>query len=485
MGENFLLGLSQLCTVAGLLVCLAGALLGTVVGILPGLSAGAMAALVLPLMPLMPLDLSLVLLSSMLYGAQYSGSLGAILLGVPGEASSTISVVEGHTLAKHGKAKQAIQASAVASFMAGLLSTAVLALLAAYAVDALKVSPFHQLMLVAGAAVLFVLVTRQSLWMSFLAAGLGFVLSLGVSGGPQRSAVVPLPGGGLELAAIAIALFGLAEAGRSLLHHSKTTDAPALAAAPSDEPLPLRRVLAPAARGGVLGLLGSIPGFTFTLLTTLAYVLESTLSKRKDFGKGSFEGLVAPEAANNSAAQGSLGAALLLGIPSGPVAAMMVGLLQKQGLQPGPSFVTESPVVVWTLLTSFLVVNVLLFALNFCCIAPMARLLQLSRRKLDVAIVVASLVGLALLSLESWVLFPLALLIAGAAVWLQARGVCRVTVFVGCVLGTLLQSAHLATLKRGYPGLSQVAHDPWLVLVVGCAVLGLLMRKAVQSTTNS
>ncbi len=441
--------------------------------------------MVLPVMPWLPLDLSLVLLASLLYGAQYSGSLGAILLGVPGEASSTISVVEGYALAKRGQAKQAIQASTVASFIAGLLSTAVLALLAAYAVDALRVSPFHQLLLVVGASVLCGLVTRQALGMTALAAGLGFVLSLGVSGGPQRASEVPLPGGGLELAAIAIALFGLAEAGRSLLRGSKTTESTALAVTPSDGPLPLRRVLAPAARGGVLGLLGRIPGFTFTLLTTLAYVLESTLSKRNDFGKGSFEGLVAPEAANNAAAQGSLGAALLLGLPSGPVAAMMVGLLQKQGLQPGPAFVTEAPAVVWTLLASFLVVNVLLFALNFCCVAPLAKLLQMARCKLDVAIVVASLAGLALLSLDAWVLFPAALLIAGAAVWLQARGVCLVTVFVGCVLGTLLQSAHLATLKRGYPGLAQVTHDPWLVLVVGCAVLGLLMRKAVQSTTSS
>ena len=381
--------------------CFIGALLGTVIGVLPGIGPTMTIALLLPVtFSLHPLS-ALIMLAGIFYGAQYGGSITSILINLPGETSSVVTALDGYQLAVQGKAGAALATSAISSFIAGTIATLAIAAMA---------PPLAAIALNFGAAEYFSLMV------------LGLIVSVSLSSGSVVKAVattligvlVGLVGtdvtsgverytlglsdlyDGINFVPIAIGMFGLAEIARNLGN-------PETAMSTRSHRLSslrlgwteLRRIVWPSLRGTGLGsLLGILPGGGVVLASFASYALEKAVSRTPEkFGKGALEGVAAPEAANNAAAQTSFIPMLTLGIPSNPVMAMTMGALLIHGIAPGPRIMTDQQVLFWGLVTSMWIGNLLLLVLNLPLVGIWAKIAEVPYRALYPSIIAISCVG--------------------------------------------------------------------------------------------
>jgi putative tricarboxylic transport membrane protein len=413
--EGLAFGFSIALQWQNLFACLAGVLIGTVVGVLPGIGPIGAMALLLPVTYTMTPAGALIMLAGIYYGSMYGGSTTSILLNVPGEVSSVITTLDGYEMARRGRGGAALFIAAIGSFVSGSIGILGLAFLApALAATALRFGPPEFFALCILGLMVLSRLTGSSLTRAAVMVALGLALS--TVGMEPMSGVARFTFGsldlaqGLELVPIAIGLFGVAELLTAA--HNKLT---------AVRPLPVRlrellptrsewkRSQWPIARGSVLGFLfGLIPGPAAVIATFASYAMERKLSRHpEEFGHGAIEGVAGPEAANNGAAQGAFIPLLALGIPFAPPAAMLLTALLIHGVQTGPLLMVKSPEIFWGVTSSMYVGNVMLLLLNLPLIGVFVALLRLPMYLISSLVALLCVVGTYAISssfLDLWVL---------------------------------------------------------------------------------
>ena len=397
---NLGIGLSTAMSPMNLLYCLAGVFLGTLIGVLPGLGPTATIAMLLPVTFTLPPVSALIMLAGIYYGSQYGGSTTSILVNVPGEAASVVTALDGYQMARKGRAGVALATAAIGSFFAGTVATVILALFAPPLAEiALKFGPAEFFSLMVLGLLASLVLARGSLLHAVGMVVLGLLLGLvgaDVNTGTQRFTFdVPQLADGIGFVTVAMGMFGLAEIVRNLENEedrsllvSKITSL-----MPTKEDW--KRMVAPILRGTAIGsVLGILPGSGSILGSFAAYAVEKKVSPNSaEFGSGAIEGVAAPESANNAGAQTSFIPMLTLGIPSNPVMALMIGAMIIQGIQPGPSVITEQPALFWGIIVSMWIGNFFLIVLNLPMIGMWVRLVSVPYQYLFPAILVFCGIG--------------------------------------------------------------------------------------------
>jgi TctA family transporter len=397
---NIGLGFSVALTPTNLALCLAGCLLGTLIGVLPGIGPSATVAMLMPVtFHLSPVG-ALIMLAGVFYGSQYGGSTTAILVNLPGESSSVVTTLDGHAMAKNGRAGAALAVAALASLFAGTVTTLVIAAagppIAKLAL--LFQSPDYVAVMVLG-LVAAVVLAQGSLAKAIAMIVLGVFLGLvgtDVTTGMQRYTLgVNALFDGIGFVPVAMGLFGLAE----IMLNLEATQGQGRVMRPMDRLWPsredFRKATPAAARGTAMGIgLGILPGSTTDIPAYAAYSIEKKISREPgNFGKGAVEGVAAPEAANNASAQAGFIPMLSLGIPPNAIMAMMVGAMMIHGIAPGPQIVDKQPALFWGLVASMWLGNALLVVLNLPLIWVWVKLLTIPYRVLFPAIIVFCCIG--------------------------------------------------------------------------------------------
>src|ERR1700754_3353372 len=398
--SNLAIGFGVAFTPINLLYAFIGCLLGTLIGVLPGIGPVATIAMLLPATYALPPVSALIMLAGIYYGAQYGGSTTAILVNLPGESSSVVTCIDGYQMAQKGRAGAALAIAAVGSFVAGCVGTLLVAafapVLAAFAVKFRSPEYF--------ALMLFGLIAAVILAHGSVIKAIGMILLgllLGLIGTESQSGVarftfgVPELYDGVDFVPLAMGLFGLAE----ILSNLDRRRDPRAAATVISSLWPSRaetpRAVPAVVRGTLIGaLLGILPGGGAVLASFAAYTLEKKTSRfSAEFGKGAVEGVAAPEAANNAGAQTSFIPLLTLGIPSNPVMALMMGAMLIQGIAPGTAIISDRPELFWGMVASMWVGNLMLIIINLPLIGLWVRLLRVPYRLLFPCIVVLCCVG--------------------------------------------------------------------------------------------
>jgi TctA family transporter len=459
MLENLLYGFTVAATFQNLSACFIGALLGTAIGVLPGIGPVATISLLLPLTFGMPPTTAIIMLAGIYYGAQYGGSTTSILMNLPGEVSSVITTLDGYQMAKNGQAGPALAVAAIGSFIAGCTATIVVAaagpLLTAVALSFGPADYFSLMLLgLIVSAVLSEGNVVKSIGMMVAGVGLGLV-GTDVQTGQQRFTFdIPELSDGIGFAPMAMGMFGIAEIIRNLempeVREALKTKISRLWLTKEE----WKRVLAPIARGTALGtVVGILPGGGAALSSMGAYTLERRVSRNKHlFGKGAIEGVAAPESANNAAAQTSFIPLLTLGIPANAVMALMVGALIIQGIQPGPRMIEAQPDLFWGLIASMWIGNLMLVVINLPLIGMWVRLLKVPYDLMYPAILVFCAIGVYSLNNNSFDVFVT--VVFGFLGYLFSKIGCPpAPMLIGFVLGPMMEE-HLRRamlLSRGNP----------------------------------
>ncbi|MFZ4806051.1 MAG: tripartite tricarboxylate transporter permease [Hyphomicrobiaceae bacterium] len=473
-----------------LMYCFIGALIGTLIGVLPGLGPVATVAMLLPITyHLQPVS-ALIMLAGIYYGAQYGGSTTAILMNVPGENSSVITCLDGHQMARKGRAGPALAVAALASLFAGCLATVFIAFFA---------PPLAEVALLFGAAEYFSLMVLGLVSAIVLAQGslitalgmitIGLLLSLvgtDVHSGAQRMTLgIPELGDGIGFVPLAVGLFAVADIIRNLERGENRSfvNTAITRLWPSSEDF--RRSAWPSVRGTTLGaILGILPGGGAMLSSFAAYALEKRLSSRpEEFGKGAVEGVAAPEAANNSGAQTSFIPLLTLGIPSNPVIALMAGAMIIHGIQPGPQLITKNPDVFWGLVASMLVGNVMLVLINLPLIGIWVSLLKVPYRLFYPALLVFSCIGV--YTLNNSVFEVLLLLGFGVLGYVFLKWGCEpAPLLLAYVLGPLMEEnlRRAMLLAKGDVTIFITRPISLTLLLVAAALLVLILLPSFRRT---
>jgi putative tricarboxylic transport membrane protein len=368
---NLALGFEQALSWSNLSYCFIGVLLGTLIGVLPGLGPVVTIAMLLPITFGLPPVSAMIMLAGIYYGAQYGGSTTAVLVNLPGEPGSVVTAIDGYQLARKGKAGLALFTAAVGSFFAGTVATFLIAGFAPPLADAaLAFGPAEYFSLMMLGLVAAVALAHGPILKAIAMVVLGLLLgTMGqdiYTGIPRFTFGVQEFAEGIDFAALAMGIFGIAEVVRNLESsevrepiHSRLRDL-----IPTREEL--KSIVMPILRGTGLGsVLGILPGGGAILGSFASYSVEKWFSKNPvPFGKGAIEGVAGPESANNAGAQTSFIPMLTLGIPSNPVMALMIGALIIQGIVPGPNVIKEKPDLFWGVVTSMWIGNVMLLILN-------------------------------------------------------------------------------------------------------------------------
>lgn len=457
------LGLQVALSWQNLAAALAGATLGTLIGVLPGLGPVATMAMLLPTVYAMDAIPALIMLAGIFYGAQYGGSTTAILINVPGEASAVMTAQDGHALARQGRAGTALTVAALGSFFAGTVGTLVVGLLATpLAQVALAFGPRENFALLVFGLVSSVILVRGALVKGLAVMVLGVLLGQvntdRISGVARYSLGLVELTDGIGVVVVAMGVFGIAEVIFSL--HERRSDAQA---APIHGLWPTRDDWAAAwpavLRGTTLGLLlGLKPGSGPMLASFMAHALEKRYPPRPGepaLGDGNLRGVAAPESANNAAAQVSFIPMLTLGLPPGPVMAMMVAAMTIKGIAPGPQVMTANPDLFWGLIASMWVGNLMLLVLNLPLVGLWVRLLRVPYRLLAPAILAFCCIGLYTLNNMGFEVV-LGALFGAFGVVLRRLGNDLAPLILGLVLGPAIEE----NLRRSL----LLAHGDWATL---------------------
>ncbi|MBP2563244.1 putative tricarboxylic transport membrane protein [Neorhizobium galegae] len=399
--SNLSLGFSVALGLQNLGLAFLGCLVGTLIGVLPGVGPVATIAMLLPITFSLDPTGSLIMLAGIYYGAQYGGSTTAILVNIPGEATSVVTAIDGHEMAKKGRAGAALAVAALGSFFAGSVATLVIAALGA---------PLTKIALMFGATEYFSLMIMGLVLAVVLAGGsvlkavamilVGILLStVGTdleTGDERMTFGLIFLSDGIDFAVLAMGIFGVAEIMRNLAQPESRD----VVRKPIGRLLPnreeLRQSWAPVVRGTVMGsILGILPGNGAVLAPFASYAMEKKLAKDPTrFGKGAIEGVAGPESANNAGAQTSFIPLLTLGIPGNAVMALMVGAMTIQGIIPGPQVMTGNPSLFWGMIASMWVGNLMLLVINLPMVGLWVRLLKVPYRLMFPAILAFCCIGI-------------------------------------------------------------------------------------------
>jgi TctA family transporter len=399
--SNLALGFATAATFDNLLYCLIGVILGTLIGVLPGIGPLATIAMLLPATYKMSdPTTALIMLAGIYYGAQYGGSTTAILVNLPGESSSVVTTLDGYQMARRGRAGPALAIAAIASFFAGTVATFLVAAFAPPLAEiAFKFGPAEYFALMVLGLIAAVVLAHGSVVKAL--AMVIFGLLLGMIGTDVNSGVarfsfdVPELSDGIEFVAVAMGMFGFAEIILNLEQKEKrevfTNKVTNLFPRWDDFKKAFPAILRGTGLGSVLGIL---PGGGAVLASFSAYAIEKKLSKTpEEFGKGAIQGVAGPEAANNAGAQTSFIPMLTLGIPTTPVMALMVAAMMIHNIQPGPQVMSSNPKLFWGLIVSMWIGNLFLVVLNLPLVGMWVKLLSVPYRIMYPAILLFCCIG--------------------------------------------------------------------------------------------
>ncbi|CAM8664181.1 Protein of unknown function DUF112, transmembrane [Comamonadaceae bacterium] len=410
--DNLALGFGVAFTGQNLIYAFIGCLLGTLIGVLPGIGPLATIAMLLPATYALPPVSALIMLAGIYYGAQYGGSTTAILVNLPGESSSVVTVIDGYQMARNGRAGPALAAAGLGSFFAGCVGTLILAAFAGPLTElAFKFGPaeYFSLMILGliGAVVLASGSLLKAIGMIILGLLLGMVGTDVNSGVARYSFDIPELTDGIGFIVIAMGVFGYGEIISNL---SKSAGEREIFTASVSGLLPTKqdfqRMVPAVLRGTALGsLLGILPGGGAVMAAFAAYTIEKKTQLQPGevaFGKGNIRGVAAPEAANNAGSQTSFIPLLTLGIPPNAVMALMVGAMTIHNIQPGPQVMTANPELFWGLIASMWIGNLMLVILNLPLIGIWIKLLSVPYRWLFPSIVLFCAIGVYSTNNNNW-----------------------------------------------------------------------------------
>ena len=445
--NNLALGFSVALTLHNLLYCLIGTLLGTLIGVLPGIGPVTTIAMLLPLTFKLEPTSSLIMLAGIYYGSQYGGSTTAILVNLPGEASSIVTTLDGYQMARQGRAGEALALAALGSFFAGCVGTLLIAAAGPpLAGLAQQFGPAEYFALMLLGLVASVVMASGSVVKAFAMVFVG--LALGLIGTDVDSGAMRYTFGigelseGVSFVALAVGLFGIAEILRNLMATGEpdrsVIDTQVTGLWPSAAVL---KEAAPSVlRGTLLGsAMGLLPGGGAVLASFASYAMEKRIATdRSRFGRGAIEGVAGPESANNAAAQTSFIPMLTLGIPSNAVMALMVGAMIIQGIEPGPEVMSKRPELFWGMVASMWVGNLMLVIINLPLIGIWVSLLRVPYRLMYPAILIFCCIGVYSLNNSSFeVLLAAGFGLLGFA--LIQWGFEMTPLLLGFVLGPLME----------------------------------------------
>jgi TctA family transporter len=474
-------GFSTAATWTNLAYCFIGVFLGTAIGVLPGLGPTATIAMLLPVtFTLSPVS-ALIMLAGIYYGSQYGGSTTSILVNLPGEAASVVTTIDGHQMAKQGRAGAALSAAAIGSFFAGSVATLLIAAFAPRLAEAaLQFGPADFFSLMILGLVASIVLAQGSLLHAVGMVLLGLLLGLvgtDVTSGSQRFTFDILElADGVGFVTVAMGMFGIGEIVRNL-ENEKTRSvvfAKVMSLWPTREDW--RRMIPSILRGTVIGsALGVLPGSGSILGSFAAYTIEKKVSKhRAEMGKGAIEGVAAPESANNAGAQTSFVPMLTLGLPSNPVSALMIGAMILHGIQPGPPVVTAQPELFWGMIVSMWIGNLFLIVLNLPLIGMWVRLIMVPYKYLYPAILVFCAIGVFSLKNSQVDIYFMGLF--GVAGYIFSKLGCEpAPMLLAYILGPLMEEylRRAMLLSRG---------NPWVFIQRPISLTLLLLAVLAMST---
>ena len=474
-------GFGTALSLQNLLFAAVGVTLGTLVGVLPGIGPALTVALLLPLTYNFDATGAFIMFAGIYYGGMYGGSTTSILLNTPGESASVVTTIEGFQMAKRGRGGAALSSAAIGSFVAGTISTLAITFLAP--VIATFARSFHPadyvgLMLVAFASITSLL--GRSMLRGLLSLFLGLFIGLigiDVTTGQQRWTFgVPQLLNGLDVVVVAVGLFAVGEAlyVASRLRHDKEEIVPVEGSLlmNRDE---LKRSWKPWLRGTAIGFpIGALPAGGAEIPTFLSYSLEKRLNPKAPWGKGAIEGVAGPEAANNAAFSGVLVPLLTLGIPTSATAAIMLVAFQIYDLQPGPLLFENSPDLVWALIASLYIGNLMLLLLNLPLIRVWVKILSIPRPLLYAAILVFATLGV--YSLANSLVDVLIMYLIGVMGFFMRRYDFPVgPMILGVILGPMLEAQFRRALQISQGDLTVFITEPISAFLLLVAVAMLLL----------
>ncbi|NOL50095.1 tripartite tricarboxylate transporter permease [Pelistega europaea] len=443
--HNLALGFSVAVTPENLLYAFVGCVLGTLIGVLPGIGPVPTIAMLLPLTYVLPPVAGLIMLAGIYYGSQYGGSTTAILVALPGETSAVVTVLDGHQMAKNGRAGAALSIAALGSFFAGCVATVLLAAFAPpLASLAFEFGPaeYFSLMVTGliGAIVLASGSLPKALCMIVLGLLIGMIGTDVDSGVARFDFDIPELQDGLDFAVIAMGVFGLAEIMNNLAQKENRVNITDKIGSLYPNRQEFKEAAPAVVRGTALGsALGILPGGGAVLSAFASYTLEKKLSREPSrFGKGHPAGLAGPESANNAAAQTSFIPLLTLGIPGNAVMALMVGAMMIHNIQPGPQVMSSHPDLFWGLIVSMWVGNLMLVVLNLPLVGLWVKLLKVPYRILFPAILLFCSIGVYSLNYNVFDIYVMAIFGIIGYIWSKLR--CEgAPLLLGVVLGPMME----------------------------------------------
>ncbi len=492
--DHIAIGFTAVFTLQKLLYCFFGVFMGMLMGVLPGIGAMATISMLLPITFYVSPDVGLIMLAGIYYGAQYGGSIASILLNLPGTPSSAVICLDGYPMARQGRAGPAIFLTTIASFVGSMFAILLLLTIAPLAA---------RLALTFGAADYFSLmilglIAAASLAQYGILRGLAMVavgLTLGMVGTDVASGTYRFTFGlldladGLSIIAMAMGLFGVSEIISNLVsgaHRHRAPDKVKLRdLLPTSDDVQQSR--GPVVRGGLIGaFLGILPGTGASIASFVAYGFEKRISRVPDrFGKGHVPGIVAPESANNAAAQAAFIPTLTLGIPGDAVMALMMSALIIHGIQPGPTVIESHPDLFWGLVASFVIGNLLLLVMNLPLIGVWVRILTIPYRFLYSVILVLICVGVYAVGSNVYDVVQVLLFGLVGYLMLQVR-LEPAPMLLGFVLGPLLEDNFRRALILSRGDLAVFVERPisLTLLLVGVVIVLFSLRRPAATSTN-
>jgi len=486
---NLSLGFATAFTLQNLIYCFVGCLLGTLIGVLPGIGPIATIAMLLPATYALPPVAALIMLAGIYYGAQYGGSTTAILVNLPGESSSVVTMLDGYQMARKGRAGAALSVAALGSFMAGCFGTLILAAFAAPLAElAFKFGPAEYFSLMVLGLIGAVVLASGSLIKAIGMIILGLLLGLvgtDVNTGVSRFAFgIPELSDGIGFISVAMGVFGFAEIISNVdmkgTRETFTNKVEGLILSWKD----FKEAIPAVVRGtGIGSLLGILPGGGALLAAFASYTIEKKIGKNPQppFGQGNIRGVAGPESANNAGAQTSFIPLLTLGIPPNAVMALMVGAMTIHNIQPGPQVMTSNPALFWGMIASMWIGNLMLVILNLPLIGMWVQLLKVPYRILYPAILMFCCIGVFSVNNNSFDV--LITVLFGVLGMMFLRFGCEAApLLLGFILGPMMEEnlRRAMLLSRGDPSVFLTRPLSLTMLLMAVAMIVIISLPAIS-----
>ena len=491
--DLLLQGFATALTPAHLLWALLGCALGTAVGVLPGIAPATTVAMLLPITAKVDITASMIFFAGIYYGAMYGGSTTSILLNTPGETASMVTAMEGNKMAKSGRAGQALATAAIGSFVAGTIATVVVTLFAPVVAEyAVRLGPpeYFLLMVLAFTTVSAVLgkSTVRGLTALFIGLAVGLIGMDQISGQPRYTGGKAEFLDGIEIVLVAVGLFAVAEVLHAVLFEGKIIETQNRLTRVSMTRRDWRRSVPAWLRGTAIGApFGCVPAGGTEIPTFLSYATEKKLAKGEDLAEfgttGAIEGVAGPEAANNATVTTALIPLLTLGIPTSNTTAVLLGAFQNYGIQPGPQLFATSAALVWALIASLYIGNLMLLVLNLPMVGLWVRLLRIPRPQLYAGILIFATVGAYGMRQSTFDLFLL-YVIGAIGVVMRRFDFPTAPVVVGMILGPLAEAQLRNAMSIGEGKWSVFVERPvslaLIVIILAVLILPRVLKRRAE-----